>query len=569
MKHKFFKGYLVTLALFLLFIFSSWRLLRPGYYSMQDDIHVFRLWQYHQCFKDHQLPCRYVPDAGFGYGYPLFNFYSPFFYQGSHLFYLLGFSLINSIKIMVVTSNALMVIGIFLLAGFLFNTPAAVIVSALYTLAPYHALNVYVRGAFSENLSLSILPILIYLTLKFIKITSFSTGIIFTLFFTTYLLSHNLSIIYGLPLIVLFIIVIYYKQPDLKKRLIKFSIFPIISLGISSYFLIPAIFEKRFTTVTTMTQGYFSFINHFVTLKQLFTDRNWSYGASLWGPNDDMSFQVGIIHWIVPLIFLLILTVKYLTSKNISFPFHQDRLALYLCLISILFMFLTHNRSTPLWQLFPFMPYFQFPWRFLGPLSLTLSLLSGYLYYRLFSSHPHPVTILVIIISLVTYLNLPYFKEDIWYPGYTDKDRLTPSEIVRQSGAGLKDYWPNYGTKFPDTYSNNTPKIEAGKVKTLDFKKNSTSATASFLVISDSATIVLPVVFFPKMSTYVDGKPIQFFIDPEYGLIKVNLPNGSHQLLVELKNTPVRIFSNIISGLSLIALFWLILSHSIRKEFRL
>lgn len=48
-------------------------LLKPGYFSMHDDMQAFRILQLDKCVADGQWPCRWVPDGGFGYGYPLFN----------------------------------------------------------------------------------------------------------------------------------------------------------------------------------------------------------------------------------------------------------------------------------------------------------------------------------------------------------------------------------------------------------------------------------------------------------------------------------------------------------------
>jgi len=50
-------------------------LLRPGFFSMQDDLQAFRIQQLDKCLDDGQIPCRWVPDAGYGYGYPQFNYY--------------------------------------------------------------------------------------------------------------------------------------------------------------------------------------------------------------------------------------------------------------------------------------------------------------------------------------------------------------------------------------------------------------------------------------------------------------------------------------------------------------
>ena len=73
--------------------------MRPGFFSMYDDMQVIRLQQMDKCVKDGQIPCRWAPDLGYGYGYPLYQYYAPLPYYVMETFHLLGFSLINSVKI--------------------------------------------------------------------------------------------------------------------------------------------------------------------------------------------------------------------------------------------------------------------------------------------------------------------------------------------------------------------------------------------------------------------------------------------------------------------------------------
>jgi len=112
---------IIYLILTAVALFSSWRLFRPGYPSMQDDIQVFRLQQFDQCLKDKQIPCRYISGGGLGYGYPLYNFYSPLPYAVAESFHLLGFSFINSIKIAFIIPAFLRVFGMFLFSSIFFG----------------------------------------------------------------------------------------------------------------------------------------------------------------------------------------------------------------------------------------------------------------------------------------------------------------------------------------------------------------------------------------------------------------------------------------------------------------
>ncbi|MBI2465036.1 hypothetical protein HYV64_02735 [Candidatus Shapirobacteria bacterium] len=514
-----FKKFNLVLLIPLLFaLLASHRLWRPGYFSMQDDMHVFRLSQFHQCLLDRQIPCRLISDGGLGYSYPLFNFYSPLPYAVAESFHLVGFSLIDSLKISFIIPFFVGSVGMYLLSFTFFGPVGGLISSVLYTFAPYHALDSFVRGALAEHWAINLLPLILYSLYR-------KKSNLFILSLTALLLSHNLTLVYFLP--VLFVFSLIHKN---ILYLIKNSLY---SFLMASFFILPAFLEKNLTTVSTMTQGYFNYIIHFATLYQLFVSRFWGYGASLWGPIDDLSLQVGYLHWILPLI-ALIFAIRSPSKKTI-FTFFS---------IGLFSLFLTHNRSTFIWQMFYFMPYYQFPWRFLGLAIFCFSFISGIVTKSKF--------LLVIIIALTVGLNINYFKEDIWYPNLTDSQKLTTEEVYRQSGAGLKDYWPKYSTEFPTTMAPSQPQVLNGEIYASDFFKNSNIASGSINITSEKATINLPIVYFPTWQLTVNGYPSEYQVNPSTGQMQLTLPQGSHQYKLEFLNTPIRTFANVLSLIGLL-----------------
>ena len=88
------------IIIFIISLVFGWQLLRPGFYTMHDDLQVMRLYEMDRCFKDGQLPCRWAPDMAQNYGQPLFNFYSAFPYYLGELIHLVGFSFIDTVKLL-------------------------------------------------------------------------------------------------------------------------------------------------------------------------------------------------------------------------------------------------------------------------------------------------------------------------------------------------------------------------------------------------------------------------------------------------------------------------------------
>jgi hypothetical protein len=318
----------------------------------------------------------------------------------------------------------------------------------------------------------------------------------------------------------LFIFAFYQKK-------IKYFINILIwSISLTAFFLFPSVLEKSLTTNATMTQGYFDYHIHFATLKQLFFDTSWGYGASLWGPIDDMSFKIGFLQWIIPTICLFFSFYKK----------HKNRFFLLgLYLLAFFFLFLTHNKSTFIWDTFPFMAYFQFPWRFVGPAVFCFSLISA-------SLKPNKIFLLVIIFLTVG-LNFSYFHEDIWYSKLTDSQKLTGENFIAQSGAGLKDYYPKFSEDFPQVF--------APMPTTYNFIKKSNYFFGSANVDQPNLSLNLPLAYFPKMELRIDNIKSEYRLDPKLGTIIIDLPFGLHYFYIELKDTPIRHLSNLLSLLSL------------------
>lgn len=517
---------IIIFILIIISLFSSWRLIRSGYPSMQDDIQVFRLQQFDQCLKNGQIPCRYIADGGLGYGYPLYNFYSPLPYAVAESFHLLGFSYINSIKIVFIIPAFLRNFGMYLFSSAFFGPLGGFLAAALYALAPYQALNTFVRGALGEVWALSLIPLVFSSIYK--QKTKLSV-----LFLSLLLLSHNLTLIYILPVLTIFSLFIKKYKYFLRTFL--------WSGALSAFYLIPAFFEKNLTTVATMTQGFFNYIIHFATLKQIFLSNYWGYAGTMWGPIDGLSFNIGLFQFILPIIvFIFALTLKKTKDRFLLIIFF---------LIGLFALFLTHNKSTFLWQLFPFMAYFQFPWRFLGLALFCFSFVAGGLINLLKINLKLPL-ILLLITSIII-LNIPYFREDIWYSNLTDEDKLSGSELIRQSAAGLMDYWPKYGQEFPSSYAPSSPVAIEGEVDFIKYYKNSRFSKAYFSVSTPKALVNLPIVYFPNWELLIDGKKSDYKIDPDLGLIQLEVGQGEHNYELAFKNTPLRTFANLLSLLSL------------------
>lgn len=422
---KFFKNNYLLLLVVLLSVFSFVRMLKPGIFSTQD-FHLFRLVEFDKCVKSLQIPCRWAPDAGLGYGEPLFNFYGQIPYALGEMYHLAGGTFIDSLKLLFILSFIGSGISMFFLAKEIWKNKYSALLSAVvYIYAPYRALDVWVRGALPEALSFIIFPLLI-LAIEKRKIYWFS------FLLALLVLTHNLSLLLFLPVILVWII---------YRKFWKAIPASILSLGISAFYILPVIFESKFITLNSTIQGYFNFRGHFATLHQLLFSRFWGYGASVFGPEEFMSRAVGQIQWVLPVVIFILILLK--RRKTII---HYSSFII-LFLLGWFFLFLTHNKSTFIWEALRPMAYIQFPWRFLGPAVFCFALGSGIVANLFNKKFRIWVALFVVFFTLI--FNISFFREDVWYK-VNDSHFLTGVEWDRQRTASVGDFWPKFGHIIPN-----------------------------------------------------------------------------------------------------------------------
>lgn len=545
------KFYWLFLVLVISF-YSFFPLLARGYFSMHDDLQIGRLYQLDLCLQDGQIPCRWVPDMGYGYGYPLFNYYPVFPYYLAETFHLLGFSFINSIKILFILGLVFSGIGAYLLGKELWGEEGGLVTAAFYIFAPYHAVDVYVRGALAEFWGLVFFPAVFWAIYQIIKEEKRIYLAVLALFYCFLLLSHNLMAFFFTPVAACWgLFLLWYLKKPLKV-LLKLAFGGIWGLGLAAFFVLPVFWEKNLVHIETMFMGYFNYLAHFVSLKQLFFSRFWGYGPSTWGPEDGMAFPIGQLHWLVAIISVIIFVLRSLKKRT-----KQVFLLAFCFFFFVFFSFLTHLRSTFIWQKMPLLSYMQFPWRFLALATFFTTLMAGSV-FALVRNKNMAAILATVMIFMVVVANLFFFHPERILD-ITDQEKLftTKSWNKLQTDA-IFDYLPNSAEFPPAGAAPETAWFEEGEGEVKDYQRGTNWLKFGLVVNSDQAQVRLPVYYFPRFTIWVDGQPADFDYQNELGLPTFVVSRGAHQIEGRLKNTPVRTISNWLSLFSWIGIIWFV-----------
>ncbi|MEK7605350.1 MAG: 6-pyruvoyl-tetrahydropterin synthase-related protein [Patescibacteria group bacterium] len=526
------------------------------FFPIHDATQVARVFEMHQSLQGLMFPVRWVQDLGYGYGYPIFSFYAPLAYYLGAFFMFLGFSALLATKIMIALGVVLAGVTMYFFSKELFGEKAGVLSGVLYVFAPYHALNIYVRGAIGEVWAYAFIPLAF---LGFLQIAKKPTWISISLAvggLVGIIISHNLTALIVAPFLLVEIAVLFFRFPGKASRK-GLLLGLILSFLISSWYTLPAVFEMGYTNVVSQTGGGSDYKDHFVCPSQLWSSQ-WGFGGSTSGCLDGLSFQIGKIHILLAAIGLS--SVLFLKRKK------ERRIGLLLALGILVATLMVLPVTKPLWDTLSFMKYLQFPWRFLQIDLFFISLLGGFSVFlfafieeRLKTKYSGVVILsLTITILGIAFFYTKLFQAQFFYDPYPDQ---TKKSTLNWDISRISDEY------LPATFSRPHSRDE---VPSLPYRPTETASveilvdTPGQLILSVNAVadshLILNRAYFPVWHITLDGHRASYAIGN--GLYDVVIPEGSHNLTVVFEQTPLERVSNI---LSLVGIVLLVLGILLRR----
>lgn len=524
-----------------------WALFVPGYFGASDDLHVAWLYEMSYLMQTFQIPPRFVPDLSFGFGYPLYNFVFPLPYYMAGVVHQVGFNLVDSVKIIFGLTIPVSMVGMYWLGRRLTQPLTALGMSILYGLAPYRALDLYIRGAFGEIVALMFLPFLVWVLLGVVddkyplkkKIRFVFGG---GLLITGSVLAHNITAYMFFPWLVILSFLLIFHSKNRLNFLYVGLMFALGAVG-SSYFWVPAIFESNLMKYDTV----FNYIDHFPTIRQLVTPY-WGYGASVPGPYDGMSFFLGYSNLAAIVgVFLFGFTQKKNYTKVTILVLGW--VVVMLCGAS----FMMNFRSSFLWELIPMIAQFQFPWRFLILMSFGIPLLLVGV-----GSGKVAQLFVMFLMAITIVFNFGYFRpqdflgrnDEYFMSKYLVYPKVDPLYLT-QSEEYLR--LPVATEKRPEQVYPDIFDFE-GKVTTVN--------TANRLMIdvklesNKTQQISLNKYLFPGWRATIDGSDAKLLVGKPFGQVSIVVPAGIHNFRVWFGESSFRL---IFDGLSLVGIITMII----------
>ncbi|KKS11340.1 MAG: hypothetical protein UU66_C0020G0001 [Parcubacteria group bacterium GW2011_GWB1_41_5] len=464
-------------------------LLRPGFFVSDDGgWMIIRLSAFYQSFREGQFPVRFLGRLNFGYGYPVANFLYPgFMYIGS-LIHAAGASFVDTVKIILGGSVAVGTAFTYLWLRKYFKTPASVVGTIGFTLAPYLLFDIYWRGSVGEALAVSWAAMGLY------SIAAKKKWL-FGLALPLLILAHN-----SLALLFVGIFVLYITLRGLWR---EFGMMFFVGIGMAAFFWMPAVYERKYVVFDSIIVANPK--EYFITFVL----------APLLG-----------FSGIIAGLFSLSLHKKIKEKK------------FFLFILGII-TFLVFPVSGFFWQIPLLVRLIQFPYRLLSVAIFAGAWLAAYVVE--FAPKRAGVICAFVFVGLSAWGAIGALQsvDYIHYPeGYYTTNEATTTV--------LDEYMPKWVSVKPSAHAPSRLQFYQGRGTILE-KRTNTQMIDVVVDAAEESIIQLNTVYYPGWGATLDDVQVRLVYDNPQGVMRIEVPAGRHHLVVAFRETISRFLADSLS----------------------
>ncbi|OGH12182.1 MAG: hypothetical protein A2857_03340 [Candidatus Levybacteria bacterium RIFCSPHIGHO2_01_FULL_36_15] len=478
--------------------------------------------------------------ADIGYGFPIHIFQYPLPYYAASIFHFIGFSFLNSVKLVLFFTYILSGITMYLWIKEEFGKIPGFVSAILYLFAPAHLVDMHFVVSLGESAVFAFIPLAFFSTKKFIETGKTVFFVLLSISVASLILTHPMVTIIIFYFLIVYALIIWFLK---KKRKVKLIVYYFISilfgLMLSIFYWLPLISEEKYTMYTLTLP-----IPGFLTIKELL------YSPALFGllfqGNQGKSYNlIGYAHLI-----LLFISIFFYLKK--IFNTHEKIILLFFLGSFSILILLMLPISKPIWKLIPYINNIQSVARLLVPISFVTSAIAGIVVGKI--NKKWLIVLICIFTIYTTILNWGNRKmvpenRDI-YVGYGE---MYTEYYERDNPFYQKNYnFDGYILKRP---SGKNIEIVTGKANLLEINRNPTKHEY-IMQVKEATTFKENTFYFPGWTLMVNNKlhKINYQNLNNLGIITFDLNPGLYKTELIFNNTPVRSFSQSISIFTFILL---------------
>lgn len=488
---SFFSVFVLIVAL----IVVLWPLFGRGFYISDDgEWMVIRLSAFYQSLADHQFPVRFLGRLNNSYGYPVANFLYPgFLYIGSILHFL-GFSFVDSVKIILGGSVAGTAIVLFLWLRKGFSRFSSIVGVLGFVGAPYLLYDLYKRGSVGEILAFLPASIGIY-SIESGKKWLFPLSVAFLI------VSHNTLALLFLTVFIILMLV---------RKKIEY-IWPLgLGMAMAAFFWIPATMEKKFVRFDSITVS------------------------------DPFSYMLTpVTFWLVGLPGILGSALYFFVRKKKN---TRGSGGIYVCFILVSVLL-----ATPLggafWMIRAGAALVQFPIRMLAVVTLISPWVIAWSVERFYTRR-------YLLAGLFIFIWILWGATVI---GAVEKvSRDEGYYLTNEGTTTIKDeYMPRWVANIPDSRSGERLIVTSGR-GTIVYEYLNTQRVVAHIEASQESILRLNTVYYPGWGIMIDDAPAKITYQNPNGFMEVPVPAGGHRFVAEFRETVSRFLADVVSLIGVI-----------------
>ena len=537
---------------------------RPSLPTDTDaEIHVFRAAQVEQAIQSGVLYPRWAPDFYYGHGYPIFNYYAPLAYHLAAYFSLVsGLGVVAGTKFVLLLSAYLGACGMYFFVRNRWGAAEAVVGGVAWSFSPYIIfLEPHARGEVAETLAIGISPLLFW-SFDCVRRNGWGNHVpVAALTLAALVFAHPLTALVAYGFLLAFLFWEFLITPLLSRgmsgngpgnKLSAVAVAVALGLGMSALYWLPAGLERYAVRMDFYGQGHYDFHRHFIALGELvapaiLTDT----GAAF----PEFKFSLGTAQFALGS--LGALTVFHRRLRR------SDTVLFTLGLVGAMYM--TTAASQGVWEMVPPMRYFQFPMRFLGTAALALVPLCGMAlaWTKLVRWQWVATFMPAVAIAGLLWYALPLTYPPEWDDfGSTSTSRYHAEELQGKwlGTTCCHDFLPATVEYVAPAEAVVTKQYLSERSVVEKFDRSSLPDGVSVMLVEsgpehdilrvDSVGGVKLKIFrffFPGWSASIDGVEIPIEVTEPDGRMVVDIPAGTHDVVVEMRATPERRLAQLIS----------------------
>lgn len=410
----------------------------------------------------------------------------------------------------------------------------AIWAAVLYVANPYHALILYRRSDYSELLASAIFPFAVFWLWRSLRgerraLAGFAISV------CALWLSNLPAALIATYVLVLMLIAVLVAGD--ARRTARVSAALIVGIGVAAFFLVPATYEQRWVTITSVLNGESNPAVNFLFAHWA----TWMSDPSWW-------YKFNLLISLVASTTICFGALCWLLSEPMRL--RNPRVATMLCVAACWCAVMMFPISRPLWAVLPKLQFVQFPWRFLLPLEFIVAVLIAHArapqYWKMLALTPTVAVIAVVGIYATTW----------------GGDKVARQTLLSSAR----------GYESPPEYVPNAARYSSDPDPAPAFSFDSPNAKATVLhwsaervsLVVDSASegdMTLRRGWYPTWRAQIDGRDAVSTHDTR-GDIVLRVPGGSHNVEIWFARTSDQRAGLIISIASLACLALLVFAPS-------